>query len=88
MKLNLVDTPPDIEAPPPAGPGTLYRTSHGTFYLLAALVPATGCGDRAHCVHFSPDGTPTGVKIFGAAYLERLVRVGSVPDMLTVEWAV
>jgi hypothetical protein len=86
MRLNLADAPPGRDAPEPPGPGSLFRTTHGTFYLLIALIPTGGSGMRAHCVHFDKDGQPTGVKLFGASYLENLARVGDVPDLLTVEW--
>lgn len=86
MNLDMSCAPPSLPEPEPIGPGSLFRTSHGTFYLLLAIKPTGGYGERAECLHFSAAGTLIGHKQFGAGYLQGLTLVGRVPSILNVEW--
>ena len=86
VQLDLSSAPPMMPEPEPIGPGSLFRTSHGTFYLLLALKVTGGYGERAECLHFSQDGGLIGHKQFDAGYLQSLAYVGRVPAILNVEW--
>jgi hypothetical protein len=86
MRLDLAELPEGMEPPPEPGPGTLYRTTHGTFHMLIAVTGGPGYGERAHVIKFDRDGNPTGVQTYGATYLSKLARVGQCPELLNVEW--